>query len=73
MTGGIYRSEFEAMKAPQIMQRRVSYMSNGETGEQQKKRCSSLSRKIKLLGKRFGKTSKCYVDFSKVQLTFSLI
>ena len=24
MTGGIYRSEFEAMKAPHIMRRRVS-------------------------------------------------
>ena len=26
MTGGIYRSKFEAMKAPHIMRRRVSYM-----------------------------------------------
>ena len=33
MTGGIYRSEFEAMKAPHIARRRVSYMSNGETGD----------------------------------------
>ena len=32
MTGGIYRSQFEAMKAPHIMPRRVSYMSNGKIG-----------------------------------------
>ena len=31
MTERIYRSEFEAMKAPHIMRRRVSYISNGET------------------------------------------
>ena len=34
MTEGIYCSEFEAMKAPHIMRKRVSYMSNGKTGEQ---------------------------------------
>ena len=34
MTGDIYRSEFEAIKASHIMWRRVSYMSNGETGKQ---------------------------------------
>ena len=34
MAGGIYRSEFEAIKAPHIIRRRVSYMSNGETGGQ---------------------------------------
>ena len=32
-TESIYRSEFEAMKAPQIVRWRVSYMSNGETGD----------------------------------------
>ena len=31
MTEGIYRSKFEAMKAPHIIGRRVSYMNNGET------------------------------------------
>ena len=34
MTGGIYCSEFEAMKAQHIMQRHVSHMSNGQTGGQ---------------------------------------
>ena len=38
MTGGIYRSKIEAMKTPNVMPRRVSYMSNGETRGQQKKR-----------------------------------
>ena len=31
MTGGIYCSEFESIKAAHIMRRRVSYMNNGET------------------------------------------
>ena len=30
MTGGIYRSEFEAMKAPHIMRKRVSYYTPSE-------------------------------------------
>ena len=34
ITGGIYCSDIEAMKAPHIMRRRVSYMSKGETGGQ---------------------------------------
>ena len=70
-TGGLYRSEFEVLKAPYIMQRRVSYVSNnGETGGQQKKGCTSLYWKNKVLTKCFGKTSECYLDVSKVQLTF---
>ena len=36
MTGGIYCKKIEAMKAPHIMRRRVSYMSNGETGDHRK-------------------------------------
>ena len=72
MIGGIYRSDFEAMKAPHIMRRRVSYMRNGETGGNR-----SVARvfagKNKLLALSFGKTSECYVDVSKVQLTFSRI
>ena len=46
MTGGIYRREFEAMKAPHIMWRRVSYMSNGETAGQQKKRCTISKKNV---------------------------
>ena len=73
MTGGIYRSKFEAMKAPHIMRRRVSYMSNGETEDNRGSVARVFAEKNKLLAKCFGKTSKSYVDVSKVQLTFSLI
>ena len=72
MTGGIYRSEFDAMKAPHIVRRRVSYMSNGETEGQYCR--TSVARvfagKSKLLAKCFGKTSACYVDVSKCNLPF---
>ena len=64
MTGGIHGSQFEAMKAPHVMRRRVSYTSNGEKGKQKKKRCTNLCWKY------FVKTSECYVDVSKVQFTF---
>ena len=63
MTGGIYRNEFEAMKAPHIMRSRMSYMSVARV----------FAGKNKLLEKSFGKTSECYVDCSKVQLAFSRI
>ena len=72
MTGGIYCSKFEAVKAPYIMPRRVSYMSKRKKGNRR-----SVARvftgKNKLLAKFFEKTNECYVDGSKVQLTFSRI
>ena len=71
MNGGIYRSDFEAMKAPHIMRRRVSYMSNGETGDNRRSVAQVFAGKNKLLERCFGKTSECYINVSKVQLTFS--
>ena len=72
MTGGIYRSEFEAMKALHIMRRCVSYirMINGKTGDNRRSVARVFTGKNKLLAKCFGKNSECYVDVGKVQLTF---
>ena len=56
------------MKAPHIMRRRVSYMSNEETGEEALH--ESLLQKNKLLAKCFEKINEHYVDVSKVQLIF---
>ena len=73
MTGGINRSEFQAMKAPHITRRSVSYMSNGETGDNRRNVARVFAGKNKLLAKCFEKTSDCCVDVIKVQLTFSQI
>ena len=73
MTGGIYRSEFEAMKAPHIMPRRVSYLSNGETGDNRRSVARVFAGNNKLLAKCYEKISECYVDVGKVQLTFKRI
>ena len=70
MTGGIYCSEFETMKAPHIMRRRVSYMSNGEIGDDRRSAARVFAKKKKLLEKCFGKTNECYVDVSKCNLPF---
>ena len=45
MNESIYRSEFEAMKAPHIFRRRVSYMSNRETGDNRRSFYKSLLKK----------------------------
>ena len=45
MTGGIYCSEFEPMKSPHIMRIRVSYMSNGETGDNRRSFARVFTRK----------------------------
>ena len=58
------------MKAPHIMRRRVSYISNGETGGNRRSVARVFAGKNKLLAKCFRKPSECYVDVSKVQLTF---
>ena len=55
MTGGIYRSKFEAMKAPHIMRRRVSYMSNGETGNNRRSVARVFAIKEQTFGKMFWK------------------
>ena len=52
---------------------RVSYMSNGETGDKRRSVARVFAGKNKFLAKCFGKTSECYVDVSKEQLTFSRI
>ena len=59
------------MKAPHIMRRRVSYMSNKEQGDNRRSVARAFAGKTKLLAKCFGKTRECYVDVSKVQLTGS--
>ena len=55
MTGGIYRNEFKAMKAPHIMRRRVSYISNGETGNNRKSVAQVFAIKEQTFGKMFWK------------------
>ena len=73
MTGSIYRSEFEVIKAQHIMRRRVPYMSNGETGNNKRSVRRVFAGKNKLLEKCFGETSLGHVDVNKVQHTFSRI
>ena len=55
MTGGIYCSEFEAMKAPHIMRRRESDMSNGETGDNRRSVARVFAGKKQTFGIMFWK------------------
>ena len=70
MTEGIYRSKFEAMKAPHIMRRHVSYMAMKKQGDNRRSVARVFAGKNKLLAKCFGKTSECYVDVTKRNLPF---
>ena len=54
MTGGIYCTEFEAMKTLRIMWRRVSYMNNGETGDNRRSVARVFAEK-QTFGKMFWK------------------
>ena len=51
----------------------LSYVSNGETGDDRKSVALVFAGKNILLAKSFEKTSACYIDVGKVQLTFARI
>ena len=55
MNGGIYCSEFETMKAPHVMRRHVSYMSNGETGDNRRSIARVFAGKKQTFDKMFWK------------------
>ena len=65
MIGGIYRSEFESIKAPHIMRRRVSYeyVSNGETDESLLEKTNFFQNVLKRLVNVTLMLAKCNLPF----------